>query len=66
MASDNRQIMDLKKFYKWFDHQKKINKFIIKKKNGKYAREKILTKCHLHTDHPIHPIIATIEEKVNY
>ena len=66
MASDNRQIMDLKKFYKWFDHQKKINKFIIKKKklieikNWKIKSEKIF-----HDTNKFFKIIG-IKVKTNY
>jgi len=31
MASDNPKIMNFNKFYKWFNYQKKINKFKVKK-----------------------------------
>ena len=33
MASDNPKIMNFNKFYKWFNYQKKINKFKVKKVN---------------------------------
>ncbi len=58
--------MDLKKFYKWFDHQKKINKFIIKKKklieikNWKIKSEKIF-----HDTNKFFKIIG-IKVKTNY
>ncbi len=66
MASNNRQIMDLKKFYKWFNNQKRINKFKVKKKrlneiqNWKIQPDKIF-----HVTNKFFKIIG-IKVKSNY
>ena len=66
MASDNPKIMNLSKYHKWFDYQKRINKFKIKKINlNKISNWNIRSDKIFHATNKFFKIIG-IKVKSNY